>query len=229
MKKIFFNSVLVLFMCINASAISYSAGLKGGLAFSNMWGNYILQLDNNIENIGGTITGKTGYSGYLVFNTDLNEYFGIETDIGFSIKGRSIKLDDSTSTNKTDYNALYLEVPLLFKGSKSMGIVTPFVYYGPTFGFMLSSEEHISKSANNGTFNVDSTSSLKDISQTFDVGVTMGGGIEINAGPGSIVTDARFNISCTKVDKVIDPAIRSIARDDKFWNFNVLLGYLIKF
>jgi hypothetical protein len=229
MKRISLISYMVIFTCINASALSFSAGLKGGLAFSNMWGNYIFELNNNIEHIGGTISGKSGYAGYLFFNTNLNENFAIETDIGFSMKGRSIKLDDSTSTSKTDYNSLYLEVPLLFKGSKSMGIATPFVYYGPTFGFMLSSEEHLSKSANNRSFNVDSTSSLKDFSQTFDVGVTMGGGMEINAGPGSIVTDARFNISCTKVDKVTDKAVRSIARDEKFWNFNVLIGYLIKF
>lgn len=229
MKKIFAMAIFVFFTVMNVSALSCSAGIKGGLCFSNMWGNHIHQLDNSIEVIGGTISDKSGYVGYVFFTTQLHENFGIETDIGFSMKGRTIDLDDSISSCVTELNALYLEVPVLFKGSKSLGKFTPFVYYGPTFGFMLSSEERISKILNNGSFSVDSTNSLKESSETFDFSVAMGGGIEFNAGPGSFVTDARFNISCTKVDKVTDPAVRSISRDIKFWNFNVLIGYIFKF
>jgi hypothetical protein len=232
MKNISSTVMVFLFiggLSLNASSLTCSAGIKGGLAFSNIWGNYILDLDNTIENAGGKISGKSALTGYAFFTTQLHEYFGIETDIGFSMKGRTMKLDDSTGTTEIGINATYLEIPLLFKGSKSVGNVTPYVYYGPTFGILLSAKGHEKMTSNNGGFSVDSSYSLKESSRAFDVSVTMGGGVEINAGPGRIVADMRYNLSFMKVDKVIDPAVMSIARDLKFWNFNAMIGYLFKF
>lgn len=203
----------------------FYGGVKVGINFSNLTGD----LGFNYSNVGhrGLVSGITAEYSF-------NNYLNAGMDIYYSRKGGEIQKSSSSSGgDRLDrYYFSYLQIPLLAKGGANIGDgFRAYGIFGPYFGFIIG-----------GMADVQGLSlplkeyELKDLFKsrdqefsTFDIGLTLGAGAALTAGPGRAFFEFRF-----------EPGLQQICTDDnttpidylsigKNRIFNLSGGYLYEF
>jgi hypothetical protein len=84
----------------------------------------------------------------------------------------------------------FLEIPVFLKLALGTS-VRPYVFAGPSFGFLLSSKGEFT--VNGDVFKGD----LKDITKSFDVGLGFGVGISFPFGKTSVFVEGRYTLGLT--------------------------------
>lgn len=131
----------------------------------------------SIKGLGNEKT-RVGIQGGLGVNVHTGiTGFSIQPELNFINKGTSLK----TTTGREKLNQNYLELPVLAK--YSYGLV--YVNAGPYIGLRLG-EGNKEKLAYGDT-------------KRFDLGVQMGGGLAIPAGPGKVILDARYSLGLNNI------------------------------
>jgi hypothetical protein len=130
--------------------------------------------------------------------------FLIQPEVLYTQKGAKYDEGGAEATVKLDY----VEVPVLFKGRFGSGGVKPSVFAGPAVGFKVSAKTEFDGEEED----------IEDVKGT-DFGIVFGAGLDLAAGPGSFIIDARYTLGLTTLDDSPDPG------DVKngVWSFSV--GY----
>ncbi|UCF20450.1 MAG: PorT family protein [Gemmatimonadota bacterium] len=186
---------------------------------------------------GGYSSTTVGWRGLQAIETDWNsnyhiggllklavhENFAIQLETWYAKKGTGARfLDDDI---EGDYDLAYLQIPLLAQVMVPLGPdsrVAPHFFAGPTIAFELSCE--ISAVIGGMTVRDDCDAPDLDLERkTTDIGLLLGGGIEIQIGPGSILLDAMYDLGLANLND--DPEAADDSVKSKAWM--VSAGYLI--
>ena len=198
MKKIVISSVLLLIFSISFAQIpgnigydnNYSSsknyGFKGGINFSNIHGKDVEDTKS-----------KTGFIAGLFYEIPRTEQFSIQPEILFSMKGWRFEYsDDEWDDFSYKYwgKLNYIEIPILGKFQlNNINNLKPILYFGPCFGFNVSStyrlewEDYEDNDTDTGT--------MEDMS-VFEFSLTPGAMIELN---NKFVFDFRYSIGLTNI------------------------------
>jgi len=224
----------VVLMPVSSTALDMGARVKAGLAISNLYGKDIKDGDHRIDSMGGSIDPGLGFAGYGLFNIKFIDYIGAEVGVGFGMKGRTTTLEQSGMSTKMSLNMGYFQIPVLIQGIIPLGAVKPFIEAGPSIDILMYSSEKIkTNGAPYPLANLDTTIDAKDQMAAFDLGIAMGGGVEVPLGPGSIVLDIRYTLGLMTTDivtndeKALNPNAKALER--KTWLLGIMTGYTYKF
>jgi len=126
-----------------------------------------------------------GFCGGAFVNFRINDFFAIQPEALFTVKGAKEEHDDWSQKIK----ARYLEIPLLAKLSTRSGIFEPNLFLGPAFAIKLSSEF---------VYGSGDSEEIDYFSGT-DFGLVFGGGVDFDTGYGKIVVEARYTLGLMPV------------------------------
>ena len=163
--KSFVWIVLASVVCFSVRAADFTLGAEGGVCLSHFTGNDANAWDT-----------KTDFCGYGLLNLPIDNAWSVFAEAGYCAKGTYVTATDYTITLN------YLELPLLLRYRFPSTPSYPLsAYIGPNFGFLMSAEQDY-----NGT-----TSDISDVKST-DIGITVGGMMEIPMNFGSLFFDVRY-------------------------------------
>ncbi len=223
MKKIFaLGLAVILVSALTARANEITFGIRGGLNISTLTGDDAdmlgLPLDDlTLEPTEYSPEPIVGLSIGGFINIPLNDTLSFQPEILYTQKGAKYDLSytdtydwaGSTIEENLEQEFVeklsYLEFPLLLKATFSEeGKLRPILYAGPSIGFNVSARleydiEYIEKV--DGvidpleSYSDSGDEDLDDISSV-ELGLTIGGGFEIN----NFTIDARYNMGLTSLD-----------------------------
>ena len=137
---------------------------------------------------------------------DVTSSFGFQVEGLYSQRGAK----DNSEGSETKLRVTYIDVPVLARfGTSSASGMRFHVFTGPQASFLLSAE------ARND--DLDLTIDLKDEVESFDLGWTLGAGLEANR----FLVDARYTMGLKNMSKDAD-------NDIKNRTFTVMVGFRIK-
>jgi hypothetical protein len=190
-------------------------GVKAGVSISNLSGELhdLAGLDSRT---------KTTFGGFV--RLDVAPSLAIVPEALFVQKGAKVQgiatdaYGNPIAAVEASYHLHYLEIPVLIEYRfQTRGRVAPNVYVAPTAAF-----------ATTRTFVADGSASLSGQSGEIDLKedvrgadflAAVGAGLEIGAGSGALVLDARYEIGLSKIFTA------SGAADDRHRTLLVTLGY----
>lgn len=114
----------------------------------------------------------------------INDFFGIQGELLYSMMGAKGKIEGVTVTDKTDYITLPILAKLYILEGLSVDI-------GPQFGYMISAKAKGAAGDNSATRNY-----YDDVDKKFDVSAAMGLSYKLNFG---LDVFARYNLGLTKL------------------------------
>ncbi|MDP8242338.1 MAG: porin family protein [Candidatus Celaenobacter antarcticus] len=161
-------------------------GIKGGINFSNIHGKDVEDTKS-----------KTGFIVGFFYDIPCTDQFSIQPEILFSMKGwRYEYTDDDWYDYSYKYwgKLNYIEIPILGKFKlNSINNINPCVYFGPCFGFNVSSTYRYEWE--DYEENDTDTGSMEDVS-VFEFSLTPGVMLEFN---NQYVFDFRYSIGLTDI------------------------------
>ena len=185
-------------------------GLKLGLNISDFRG------DDGIEGGGELIDWKAGFCGGVFMSYAINDWFSVEPELLYSMKGMKLALMGVSVA----WNLDYIEVPVLALFRLPFwNKVKPFAYTGPAIGFNVRSE--ISAKYEDEEESVD----LEEFTNTVDFSLVFGVGIYIPIAGHEIIFDVRYvpGFSNIYTDEFEEAAGVSVEQFNDTISF--LLGY----
>lgn len=219
--KRFLQAAAVL-ICTAVPLLSAELGveIKGGMNISIQRGTYV-----NSVNEKESEEPLYGFCGGAALPISFVNNFTIQPEILYSMKGyKGEKLHFEKegevwvkSSGDTEYTLNYLDVPVLVKYRITDGILSPNIYAGPVFSFLLTNEY----SSENP---LDKTGSLR--MKSFDFGAAAGLGVNFHLPKGYIITDFRYTFGMLNVCDTPDGGFEYQAQNGAF---TALLGYGIPF
>ena len=102
--------------------------------------------------------------------------------------------EDPMEEPEAHLKSSYLEVPVLFKYS-FLEEITPYLLAGMTFGYQVDTKLDINFPG------LETTVEMKDVTENFEFGISLGGGLEVPINSISIFFDCRYNIGLTNMQK----------------------------
>ncbi len=197
MKRVLLISLmLILFVgAVSAQGIM-DVGAKVGLNFATFGG------DNSTFYTNAT---KFLFGGFMEY--DFIKNFGLQGELLYNSLGAGYSSQGATG----NYSIPYLEIVALAKYNIPVDrSVKIFFVAGPQFGIKLSANAHS-----------DANSTDTDISQYIsgsDFDIVIGTGVAFKVGPGSIITDIRYNIGLSNINKTSPPS-------NSNQSFSIAVGY----
>ena len=226
MKKVVLSIAAMITLGFAANA-QMSIIPKAGITLSNMAVKE--KEDGQKSNLGKTFG--------LGLNLPVSEgMFSIQPELLFTQKG--VKYSEDDYSQKMHLN--YLELPVLAKASFGSDAVKAYVNAGPSVGFALGGNVKTKFDGETETTKIrfgegeDEETVYLDTENynRVDLGMQFGGGIALQAGPGSLILDARYGLGLSNFAKAPE-TIPSGASKSDFKNqhrvFALSLGYAIPF
>ncbi|UCF06020.1 MAG: PorT family protein [bacterium] len=163
--------------CSNAHGGSWTAGLKAGLNLADAYGD-------DSEGAGsrkGLIVG--GFIGYR-----FTDFLSMQDEVYFTMKGSEGRHPIFFAGNRdVRIRLAYLEVPILVRFHLPLSWrVVPNIFAGPAFAIMLYNNADYEYEGRIYDINLD------PYVKSTDIGVILGGGVDVETGMGSIVLEARY-------------------------------------
>lgn len=167
-------------------------GLKAGVNVSDFYGDDINQTD-----------ARENFSGGILLNYRFNEYWALQPEVIFNIKGADLESGLTGENGSAEYEVGYLNIPVLAKFYIPAGsLLSPNLYAGPEVGFKLYADSN----------NNDINDELKDA----EFGIAFGAGLDFNLGSDptdfirTIGLDLRYSLGLTDVfDTPPEPEARN--------------------
>jgi len=235
MKKITY-SILTLLLCGFLQAYSQaqeepsekmSLGIIGGVNFATMY------FPNSQDADDQRITILPGFGAGAVLDIRLSKNLYARIEPMYLQKGGKIEEgQDAVNQPEGQIRTSSIEIPLLIQyvfGNK----IQPFLIGGLTTGFNLKSEIEFDLTG------LQFTGDMKDVTATFDLGITIGGGVQMPVGFGKIFLEGRYAYglinqtstgSTTVSSNGFQIDLPSDKEEDKHTNrgFQLFAGILIK-
>ncbi len=139
---------------------------------------------------------RTTLGGGVIVLYPLSEVFALQTEVRYAEKGAEYPyigtdVDGNVIKGTQTWKLKYIEVPILARVYVPTGSrLRPLCFAGPDLGFELSSK--VEDSGTGRELTLDGVAK-------FDFGVSFGGGLEIGAGQGCLILDARYTLGLKKV------------------------------
>ena len=168
-----------------------SAGIKGGINSATLSSDIDEDLGQLIGGVGGVFIGR-----------DINKNFGLQLEGLYSMRGAKFEAGDA----KVKLN--YIDVPVTARfGTTTASGIKAFAFTGAQASFNVKAEAEL----------LGETADLEDDTEKFDLGWTVGAGVEVNR----FTVDARYTMG-----------LMNIAKDDtestKNRTFTVMVGIRLK-
>ena len=191
---------LSLVLPVNAQRVQ--VGVMGGFNFSNMDTDIFDSIDEigmdmtslTVYGIGGVVDINLYKSLFLHLEPMYLERGGIlETNIAPII---SEELPPGISISGIDFTfkSSFVEFPVLLK-TEFGNTVRPYVLFGPTIGFLLSS------SIEAEVFGFGVRCDMKDVTESINLGFTVGTGVRFPAGTWSLFIEGRYTLGLLDIFK----------------------------
>jgi hypothetical protein len=173
------GAVAAMLVLPSTAAAGVRLGIKGGANMANVNGNFA----DNIGDWKSTV----GFCAGIFVELNLGRILTIQPEVLYTMKGADTLVEEGelTGTGKLRFN--YIEIPVLLKLRLPTGPVHPFVFAGPSFGFML-------KSKFDSIFGDGEP--IEGLGK-FDYGAVLGGGVQLGR---SIHLDVRYTMGLQKLE-----------------------------
>ena len=158
----------------------FSLGIIGGLNFADM------HFPNNQGPDAQEISTRLGFGIGAVLDIRLSENIFVRIEPMYLQKGGKIEEgSDPVNQPEGQINSSSIEIPILIQYTFGNRI-KPYLIAGPTVGYNLESD--IEFDLTGLKFKGD----LKEVTETFDLGLTFGGGVQVPVGFGIIFLEGRY-------------------------------------
>ncbi len=203
----------------------FSLGVIGGLNFADM------QVPNHMSSDDQEISTLLGFGIGAVLDIKISENIFARIEPMYLQKGSKIEEgSDPVSQPEGQINLSYIEIPLLIQYTFGNRI-KPYLIAGPTLGYNLTSEIEFDLTG------LKFTGDLKEVTETFDLGLTFGGGVQVPVGFGTIFLEGRYSYglinqrksgTVTVSSNGFEFELDSDKEEDKYTNrgFQLLAGVL---
>ncbi|SHF91515.1 Outer membrane protein beta-barrel domain-containing protein [Fodinibius roseus] len=167
-------------------------GLKAGVNVSDFYGDDVGQTDV-----------RGGFSGGILLNYRFNDYWALQPEVIFNMKGADVSSGLIGENGPVDYEFGYLNVPVLAKFYIPTGsLFSPHLYAGPEVGFKLYGDSN--------------SNDIDDELQDAEFGIAFGTGLDYNLGSDptdfirTVGLDLRYSLGLTDVfDTSQEPEARN--------------------
>ncbi|HEX7118383.1 MAG TPA: porin family protein [Longimicrobiales bacterium] len=177
-----------------------SLGAKAGLNMADLSGDDISDVNM-----------RTGFTvgAYLTLSTP--GMFALQPEVLFSQKGATMEGEILGTSYESHMKSTYIEVPVLLRVGVPMPAspAKPFLFVGPSAGFLLSSKQEVEAGGES------EEEDIKDTMKSMDWGAVVGAGLDF----GSLSVDLRANFGLSSIDDTPEE------NDLKNRTFSVMLGY----
>ncbi len=181
MKKLLSLTLLVLCAAVLVPQdLSAGVGVKAGLNFANVTVKPAPGVD---------LQTLTGITGGVYFSLGLGP-IAIQPEILYSRRGFQY---EQAEIGKFEYMNDYIEVPVLVKFSMLPGLVKPFIFGGPSFGYLIRARGRLTAG---GTSITDSTS---DMFKKPEVAAVFGIGLDFKLIVLKLNVDARYHLGISNI------------------------------
>lgn len=179
---LFTSAASILCLCsVSFSQVPFRAGIQAGANFANL--RYSEPL--NVQNAGPH--SKTGIVAGAILEMRVYDILFLIAEPRYIQKGTSFggfrvvhpSIPHQTGIANLVYRYDYFELPVLLKARFSVGPVSPFVFAGPSTGFLVSSRVSFEQEFSKGARVVQS-SDFKQYTRTIDFGIDVGIGFEVS-------------------------------------------------
>lgn len=208
-KSIISTLLFTLITGLSSVHAGFKIGIKGGVNLARYWNaeeEYGEDPYQDQKILPGVVA---GVSSEMILGT----MFSIQPEILYSMKGtqyegapelgdlgylenlRAQGADADLSVLRTHY----LEIPLLLKLRIPAGAVTPIIYTGPGVSLLAGVSGYMERDGNTQDYTDKEKENIKDAVNTFDFGVPMGLGLDIETGPLSIGLDLRYTLGLIRI------------------------------
>jgi hypothetical protein len=180
-------------LAIGAAAVhGQTIGFKLGASIAN------LSIDSPL-----TPSSSTGFAGggFIRFGSGM---LGLQPELLSVTKGADVSLGGSNF----ETNLEYVEIPVLLHLTLLRGTsFSPYLFGGPT----VSLEAGCSARDQDGSLDCDALPGELSDRRSTDFGVTGGGGLAFQAGPGAVLVEGRYTIGLTNINQGVGPEVRNRA------------------
>ena len=233
MKSLIYLSTMLLFSGViptysqstDIQMKEFSLGIIGGVNFADM------HFPNNQGPEAQEVTTRTGLVGGAVFDLRFSESICARLELLYVQKGGKIEEgSDPVNQPAGQIKLSAIEMPLLFKYTFGKQ-VKPYLVLGPFMAYNLSSQIEFELTG------LQFEGDLENVTETFDFGITFGGGVQVPLDVGIIFLEGRYTHGLVNQRKSGTVTVRSSITDidlaadkenDKYTNrgFQLLAGLL---
>lgn len=193
MRKFYFLAALAVMITMSSQAQEdISFGVKGGTNFATFGGRDFL-VDQKA---------RIGFHLGVLVEIPISEKFSIQPELMYSQQGSRTASEITVTTGPNDPGTRasseviskydYISIPVLARYTIVQGLS---LEAGPQFGFNINAEAEL-----NGNLlgeDISSTEDFSDITNTFDIGLALGGSYELPVG---VFFQARYVLGLSNVD-----------------------------
>lgn len=184
-------------------------GVKLGMNISDFRGN-------DIEGLGELLDWKAGLCAGVFVSYAVNDWFALQPELLYSMKGQKIGILSESITFSLDY----IEVPVLAMFTLPLeSSLAPFAYAGPVIGFNVRSEFSAS------LFGEDDALDLSEYTNTFEFSLALGAGINFDIAGKALTFEFRYVPGLTNVYSDEDMPEDEEQVEWKNDTFSFLLGF----
>ena len=194
--KLFVFSILAL---ISVQTFAQKIGVQGGINLATMLAKddestYSDEFDMNL-----------GFNAGITFEIGFNDLLSLEAGVMADSKGFDWDTDFLGIPVKTEFNLLYLDVPVLIKVGPSFGPVKVFGAAGPYVGFGISGKIKAEAQGTSTTEDVNWGDSEDSDLKSLDYGAKFGAGVEVKG----FTLGAYYSLGLANVEPVSEGGSKS--------------------
>ncbi len=189
-KTIIIIIYVTIIFTFNSNAMNFGLNIKQGLNISTILTDW-QYIDEDKKMYLGSISG-------IGFSFGIVDFFTIQPEILFSMKGIRFNIDDFTVEFDQIFALNYLEFPVLFKFNIPSSKLIPNFYIGPGFDVLLSAKEKIVSAEGNDEGDI--FENIKEDVNNYDFILVSGGGLELLIKKIRILLDIRYSIGLINIE-----------------------------
>ena len=193
-KSFLFVVIILVITTVAAFGQIGDMGITGGLNFATLGGSKAPNMSIITQYAAGV---------FIEINLPLLP-ISIQPEVLYSVKGSKIGpnavllANEMSSPNKVTTS--YIDIPILVKYYLSSPVIKPFIFVGPSIGFLVSAKEEAT-SFGLGT-SQEKEIDVKNQTTSIDFGAVVGVGAKIPLVVVNLTLDARYNFGFTSTDKI---------------------------
>jgi hypothetical protein len=189
MKRLVTVLVIAAFAGLMALPQPAAAGAQFGLKFG---ANTAQITGADAEDLAGTLSSKVGFTAGIFLAFNLGKVVTIQWEALYTMKGSSFEFTDLDDTYTGKLYGNYIEIPLLLKIKIPLPVLQPFVFAGPSVGFLLSEKTEIAG---------EEIPMDEKLLTNNDYGAIFGAGFNLGR---SFMIDVRYSLGLQKVIDTIE-------------------------
>jgi len=174
--------------------INVSTGITGGLNFATFGGSEVSSATTNTQYAAGV---------FAEISLPLLP-ISIQPEVLYSVKGTKLypsAVPEYVTSATIKVTTSYIDIPILIKYYLPSPVIKPFIFIGPSIGFLVSAkkeEEEIGVPGMVENNEID----VKNETTSIDFGAVVGVGAKIPLATVHLTLDARYNYGFTSTDKI---------------------------